>query len=75
MHMNQALLSLLPKLSPLLLLLLLLLLPPGAEPGAIEWNYTKFLVDRQGQAIARYKPAFTDFEADVSALAPTWLAS
>jgi glutathione peroxidase-family protein len=53
-------------LLPSPLRLLLLLLPPGAEPGAIEWNYTKFLVDRQGQAIARYKPAFTDFEADVS---------
>lgn len=38
---------------------------PGAEPGALEWNYVKFLVDREGQAVARYKPAFTDFEADV----------
>jgi hypothetical protein len=40
----------------------------GAEPGALEWNYVKFLVNREGQAIARYKPAFTDFEADVSTL-------
>lgn len=40
----------------------------GTEPGALEWNYVKFLVNRDGQAIARYKPAFTDFEADVSDL-------
>lgn len=39
----------------------------GTEPGALEWNYVKFLVNRQGRAIARYKPAFADFEADVSA--------
>jgi glutathione peroxidase-family protein len=50
----------------LLSLLLSLLRHTGAEPGALEWNYVKFLVDREGQAIARYKPAFTDFEADVS---------
>jgi glutathione peroxidase-family protein len=44
----------------------LLLLLAGAEGGALEWNYTKFLVDRQGRPVSRYKPAFTDFEADVS---------
>lgn len=38
----------------------------GAEKGALEWNYVKFLVSRDGQAVSRYKPAFTDFEADVS---------
>lgn len=37
----------------------------GEEVGAITWNYTKFLVDRKGQAIRRYKPTFVDFEADV----------
>jgi glutathione peroxidase len=25
-------------------------------PGAIKWNFQKFLVDRQGQVIARYAP-------------------
>ena len=25
-------------------------------PGDIEWNFQKFLVDRQGQVIARYRP-------------------
>ncbi|WIA14813.1 hypothetical protein OEZ85_003295 [Tetradesmus obliquus] len=41
---------------------------PGAGgPGAIEWNYVKFLVNREGQAVARYKPGFDplEFEADV----------
>lgn len=40
---------------------------PGGGPGAIEWNYVKFLVNREGQAVKRYKPAFDplDFESDV----------
>jgi len=39
---------------------------PGG-PGSIEWNYVKFLVDRNGQPVKRYKSAFDplDFEADV----------
>lgn len=43
--------------------------PPG-EPGRIEWNYTKFLVDRDGVARKRFKPSFDplDFEADVRLL-------
>lgn len=38
--------------------------PTGAE---IEWNYTKFLIDRNGQPVKRFKSAFdpTDFEGDV----------
>lgn len=42
---------------------------PGQEPGVIEWNYVKFLVDRNGQPVKRYKPAFDpmSFEDDVSA--------
>lgn len=42
----------------------------GLEPGAIEWNYTKFLITRKGQAVQRYKPGFDplDFEGDVSDL-------
>jgi glutathione peroxidase len=44
---------------------------PGGGPGAIEWNYVKFLVDREGQAVKRYKPAFDplEFESDVSGAA------
>lgn len=43
--------------------------PPG-EPGRIEWNYTKFLVGRDGTARKRFKPGFdpSDFEADVRLL-------
>jgi glutathione peroxidase len=29
----------------------------GAFPGDIEWNFEKFLVDRQGQVVKRYPPA------------------
>lgn len=37
---------------------------------AIKWNFTKFLVDRQGQVIKRYGPRDTpeDIEADIEAL-------
>eukprot|EP00878_Enallax_costatus_P036590 GHUV01041106.1.p1 GENE.GHUV01041106.1~~GHUV01041106.1.p1 ORF type:complete len:202 (+),score=53.06 GHUV01041106.1:197-802(+) len=40
---------------------------PRGGPGAIEWNYTKFLVNTEGQAVQRYKPGFDplDFEGDV----------
>ncbi|GBF97775.1 glutathione peroxidase [Raphidocelis subcapitata] len=40
---------------------------PGMPPGEITWNYTKFLVGRDGAPLARYKPGFDplDFEADV----------
>ena len=36
----------------------------------MEWNYVKFLVDREGLPVQRYKPAFDplDFEGDVRAL-------
>mmetsp|Transcript_35776 Transcript_35776/g.101258 ORF Transcript_35776/g.101258 Transcript_35776/m.101258 type:complete len:102 (+) Transcript_35776:669-974(+) len=42
---------------------------PG-QPGAIEWNYTKFLVDRSGQAVKRLKPSFDplEIEKDVQSL-------
>jgi glutathione peroxidase len=40
------------------------------ETGRLEWNYVKFLVDRNGVARKRFKPAFDplDFEADVRLL-------
>jgi glutathione peroxidase len=44
-----------------------------ARPGllgteAIKWNFTKFLVDRTGQVVARYAPKDTpeSFDADVA---------
>lgn len=41
--------------------------PPRGGPGSIEWNYTKFLVDRNGQAVKRFKPGFDplEFQDDV----------
>lgn len=35
--------------------------------GAIEWNYTKFLINRQGKPVRRYSPSFDPlgFEGDV----------
>jgi glutathione peroxidase-family protein len=50
-------------------------LPVGADlvaadlaAAAAARNYVKFLVNRDGQAVARYKPGYDplDFEADVS---------
>ena len=40
------------------------------DQGAIEWNYTKFLVDRQGIPVKRFKSAYDplDFEGDVRLL-------
>ena len=37
------------------------------EVGEIEWNYTKFLIDRQGKVVRRYGPAVDPlaFEGDV----------
>lgn len=42
----------------------------GGEPGAITWNYEKFLCDRRGVPVKRFKPAFdpVDFEGDVRLL-------
>jgi glutathione peroxidase len=44
-----------------------------AKPGllgseAIKWNFTKFLVDREGEVVARYAPNDTpeSFDADVA---------
>jgi glutathione peroxidase len=41
---------------------------PGAqELGAIEWNFTKFLVGREGQVVNRYAPKFSpgNIEPDI----------
>src|SRR5271154_6312149 len=37
-----------------------------ATGGEIEWNFTKFLVDRNGKVIARFEPAITPESADVT---------
>jgi len=35
--------------------------------GEIKWNFTKFLLDRQGKAIARFEPAVTPESSEVTA--------
>ncbi|MDR2867260.1 MAG: glutathione peroxidase [Acholeplasmatales bacterium] len=39
-------------------------------PGAIKWNFGKFLVDKTGQVVQRYSPIVKpqDLEADIVAL-------
>jgi glutathione peroxidase len=37
-----------------------------ATGGEIKWNFTKFLVDRNGEVIARFEPAITPESADVT---------
>ena len=40
------------------------------KEGDIKWNFTKFLVDRQGNVVKRYDPTFKpqDMKADIEAL-------
>ncbi len=40
------------------------------KPSDIKWNFTKFLVDRNGNVVKRYDPTFVpgDMEADIAAL-------
>ena len=43
---------------------------PGLMGGAIKWNFTKFLVDREGRVIKRYAPMVTPekIESDIVSL-------
>ena len=43
---------------------------PGPLGDAIEWNFTKFLVDREGHVVRRYAPKVepSAIEADIAAL-------
>lgn len=34
-------------------------LKPFAQPGDIKWNFGKFLIDKNGNVVARYSPAYT----------------
>ena len=40
------------------------------KPGDIKWNFTKFLVDREGNVVKRFDPTSDPmgFEADIAAL-------
>ncbi len=42
----------------------------GVLGDAIKWNFTKFLINREGKAVARYAPTVApeDIEADIRAL-------
>ncbi len=42
----------------------------GRTSNAIKWNFTKFLVDREGNVVARYEPAVKpeEIEEPVEAL-------
>jgi len=42
----------------------------GVLGDAIKWNFTKFLINREGKAVARYAPTVPpeDIEADIRAL-------
>ncbi len=35
---------------------------PATEPGDIAWNFTKFLIDRDGRVVRRYEPPVTPEE-------------
>ena len=41
----------------------------AVKPGDIKWNFTKFLVGKDGQVLKRYSPTWipADMEADIVA--------
>lgn len=43
-------------------------LTPGTEPGDIKWNFTKFLIGRDGEVVKRYEPPVTpeEIQADLA---------
>ena len=40
------------------------------KDGDIKWNFTKFLVDREGKVVARYSPTYKpeDMESQIKEL-------
>ena len=42
----------------------------AVKPEDIKWNFTKFLIDREGRVVKRYSPTWVpaDMEADILAL-------
>ena len=42
----------------------------AVNPGDIKWNFTKFLISREGAVVKRYSPTWipADMEADIQAL-------
>lgn len=43
---------------------------PGLFGGSIKWNYTKFLIDRDGNVVRRFAPTVTPsaIEDDIKSL-------
>ena len=43
-------------------------LTPATEPGDVKWNFTKFLIGREGEVIKRYEPPVTpeEIQADLA---------
>ncbi len=46
----------------------------GPFPGDVKWNFGKFLVDRKGEAIARFEPKTTPDDSEVVAAVEKALA-
>ncbi len=46
------------------------MLKPFAKPEDIKWNFGKFVIDRNGDVVARYSPAYTPdkLDADIAKL-------
>lgn len=44
--------------------------PDYASNPDIKWNFTKFLIDRNGRVVARFEPVVkpADLEAEITAL-------
>ena len=47
---------------------------PATEPGDIAWNFTKFLIGRDGKVLARYEPPVTPAQIGAD-LERNWLSN
>jgi glutathione peroxidase len=43
---------------------------PGPAGKAIKWNYTKFLIDKEGNVVSRFEPSSEplSFEKEIKAI-------
>jgi glutathione peroxidase len=48
---------------------------PAGIKGEVRWNFTKFLVDRQGAVVARFEPKVTPQSAELTAAVETTLSA
>ena len=47
----------------------------GPTPGDVRWNFTKFLVNRQGEVIARFEPNIDPMSVEITERVETALAA